>query len=235
MCVEISPPIVIISPAGNAVGTTRQVLAGTGLTGGGALSSDVTLNLSSSLPNPSGIGVTPSGNGALQVKIGNQTTAIAKVGGVIFDHFVDVNNSGTNETDLYSDSMPANVLNVNGDKLEIQYGGTFSGAASATQELRAYFGGTLIFDSGALSIGVATDSWNLYVTIIRDSSSSIRCSSSLTTNFATLSAYAKYTAVTGLTLSNANILKITGQAGGIGGASNQITASEGYVEWKSAA
>lgn len=157
------------------------------------------------------------------------------VGGVLFDHFADANNGTTVETDLYSDTLVASSLGANGDKVRAQYGGTFSGAVASTQQLRAYFGGTLIFDSGALSIGAATDSWNLLVNVIRVSSSVVRCVSALTTNFATLSSYATYTEVTGLTLANTQILKITGQAAGAGALSNQITAKEGFVEWLSAA
>lgn len=152
---------------------------------------------------------------------------------ILFTHIADVNNSGTSETDLYSDTIAAGKYATNGDVIEAQYGGTFTGAATATQQLRLYLGGTLIFDSGALSIGVTTVAWNAYVTTIRESSSIVRTSVSLTTSFASLSAYTAYTKVTGLTLANTQILKITGTAGGVGGASNQITASEGYVEYKS--
>lgn len=151
------------------------------------------------------------------------------IGGSIFDHFADANNGTTVETDLYSDTLIANTFATNGDKVFAQYGGTFVGDATSTQRLRVYFGGTLIFDSGALGIGVTTASWDLSVTCVRESSSNVRCTVSLTTSFATLSAYATYTKVTGLTLTNTQILKITGTAAGITGASNQITATEGYV------
>lgn len=172
--------------------------------------------------------------GISAVKQGTSSSA-ARLGGSIFDHFTDANNGTTVETDLYSDTLVASSLGTNGDKIRAQYGGTFSGAVASTQELRAYFGGTLIFDSGALSIGAATDSWNLFVSVIRVSSSVVRCLVTLTTNFATLSSYATYTEVTGLTLSNTQILKITGQAAGAGALSNQITAKEGFVQWLSAA
>lgn len=156
------------------------------------------------------------------------------IGGPIFDHFADVSNVTTGETDLYTDTLIANTFAINGDKVSGQYAGTFTGAVSSTQQLRAYFGGTLIFDSGALSIGVATDSWDLKIICVRESSSIVRCSATLTTNFATLSSYATYTKVTGLTLSGTNILKVTGQAGGLNAASNQITASLGSVEYRPA-
>jgi hypothetical protein len=157
------------------------------------------------------------------------------IGGVLFDHFADANNGTTVETDLYADTLIASTFATNGDKLEAQYGGSFVGDVTSTQRLRAYFGGTLIFDSGALGIGVTTAYWNMLVTCVRESSSIVRCTVSLTTSFATLNAYAAYTKVTGLTLTNTQVLKITGQSAGASGASNQITAREGYVEFKPAA
>ena len=152
----------------------------------------------------------------------------------LFDHYATVNNGTTAETDLYSDTTAANQLLANGDKMFAQYGGTFVGDATSTQRLRAYFGGTAIFDSGALSIGVSTTFWTLSVMVIRESSTIVRCTSSLTTSFATLNAYSKYQRITGLTLSNTNILKITGQAAGATGGSNQITAELGNVSYLSA-
>lgn len=151
---------------------------------------------------------------------------------VLFDHFVDANNGTTVETDLYSDTLVAAQLANNGEKIVAQYGGVFVGDATSTQQLRAYFGGTLIFDSGALGVGVGTTNWDLYITIIRVSASVVRCSATLNTSFASLAAYAKYTEVTGLTLANTQVLKVTGTAAGVSGGSNQITAKEGFVEFK---
>lgn len=174
-------------------------------------------------------------DGLVGVKQGG-STSFARVGGSIFNHFADANNGTTVETDLYSDTIPASALGTNGDKLIAQYGGIFTGAATSTQQLKLYFAGTVIFDSGALAIGAATtDSWNVQASIIRVSSTVVRCSVSIATNFATLLASATYTEITGLTLSNTNILKITGTAAGVSGASNQITAKESYVQWWPAA
>lgn len=171
----------------------------------------------------------------LQVKAGNQLTNIPKVGGTIFDHFADAGNTTTTETDLYSDTLPASILNTNGDKVSAVYGGIFVSSGTATREIRVYFGGTLIFDSGALSISVGSDSWAVYTDIIRDTSSSVRCIVTMNTTGATTNAYCTYTLVSGLTLTNTQILKITGQAAGVGAATNDIVAKQGYVEWKSAA
>lgn len=149
-----------------------------------------------------------------------------------FTHIVDANNGTTAETDLYSDTLAAGQLGTNSDVIEAQYGGIITSVAASTQQLKVYFGGTAIFDSGALNIGVSTTYWTIYVTVIRVSSSVVRCSVTLTTSFASLSAYTAYTEVTGLTLANTQVLKITGTAAGVSGGSNQITAKEGYVEYK---
>lgn len=153
----------------------------------------------------------------------------------LFDHYVDANNVTTNETDLYTDTLTAGKLAANGDKIFARYQGIFTGAAASTQDLRAYFGGTSIYDSGALSIGAATDHWTMEVMLIRVSASVVRASVNVSTDFATLFPYSNYTQVTGLTLSATQILKITGQAGGAGALSNQITANLGAVSYQPAA
>lgn len=154
---------------------------------------------------------------------------------ILFDHFADANNGTTVETDLYSDTLAAGQLSVNGQKIAANYSGTFVGDATSTQRLQAYFGGTNIFDTGALGIGASTSYWDMNVTCIRESSSIVRCAVSLTTSFATLNAYSKYTKVTGLTLSGTVVVKITGLAAGVTGGSNQITASKGFVQFVPAA
>lgn len=154
---------------------------------------------------------------------------------ILFDHYADANNSGTNETDLYSDTLVAGQLANNGEKVHAHFAGTYAGDATSTQRLRVYFGGTLILDTGALAIGANTDSWSVEVNLIRESSSIVRCSVEYTSDFLTLPGDSKYVKVTGLTLSNTQVLKVTGQAAGATGASNQITASQGFVEWKPAA
>lgn len=157
------------------------------------------------------------------------------VGGTLFDHYADANNGTTVETDLYTDTLAASTLANNGDKVLGQYQVVCTGAALASQEMRIYFGGTLIYDSGALSIGAITANFTFNVTVIRETSSVVRCMTEVSTDFATLFPYSKYTRVTGLTLSNTQIIKITGQASGAGGGSNQITASMGYIDFQPAA
>lgn len=152
----------------------------------------------------------------------------------IFDHFADAGNTGTGEDDLYSDTVPAGQLANNGEKIDAEYGGIFVSSATATREIKFYFGGTMIFDTGALTLSLSA-AWTAYVTIIRESSSVVRCMVSLQTEGAALAAYTAYTRVTGLTLANTQVLKITGEAAGVGAATNDIVAKLGTVIWHAAA
>ncbi len=154
-----------------------------------------------------------------------------------FDNWSAANNSGTGETDLYSNTLPGLFFSFDGDKLSAVYAGTFTGAALSTQRLRAYFNGTVVFDSGALNIGAAaTNSWNLKIDIIADvTNSAVRCTTTITSDFTTLPASSTYIDVTSITFTGTIIIKITGEAAGAGGGSNQITAALGFGEFKMAA
>lgn len=152
------------------------------------------------------------------------------VGGVIADFSSDIDNSGTGETDLQSYTTPANTLGRLNEKIEASFQGNWRDATMAPT-MRVYFAGTSIFDSGSLTIGATAD-WEISVTIIRTSSTTARA-------FVTMR-YAgnlktKQTDLTGLTLSNTNILKVTGQAGGASGGSNDIRAKMGTIKWLPAA
>jgi hypothetical protein len=75
----------------------------------------------------------------------------------------------------------------------------------------------------------------MYATLIRVSATVIRYMISFATEGAALAAYTAVGELTGLTLSNTNILKITGQAAGIGAATNDIVAKLGTLSWYPAA
>lgn len=189
-----------------------------------------------------GVGLYPvASDGGLQILNANDSSPAnvlvgavhirgANVGGVIFDHYTDAGNTGTTETDLFSATTAANTLSANGAKIEAQYAGMFVSSATATRRLKIYFGGTAIFDSGALTLTLSA-TWDIYVSIIRVSATVVRCSVSMTTEGAALAAYTQYTEITGMTLSSTNILKITGTAAGTGAATNDVVAKLGAVYW----
>ena len=170
---------------------------------------------------------------AAQVKAGT-STAYVNVGGSRVDFYTSVGNVGTGEDDLYTTTLAASILGTNGDKLEAEYGGVFVSSATATRQIKLYFAGTAIFDTGALTLSLSS-AWTMYASIIRVSSTVVRYMVSLTTQGAALAAYTAVGELTGLTLSNTAVLKITGEAAGVGAATDDIVAKMGTVEWKPAA
>jgi len=153
------------------------------------------------------------------------------LGGSIFEAYADAGNSTTTETDLHTYTTPASTLEANGAKIMSQYAGTFVSSGTATRQMKVYFGGTAIFDSGTLTIS-ASAAWDVKVTIIRVSSTVVRYSVAMNTQGAALAAYTSVGELTGLTLSNTNIIKITGQAAGVGAATNDIVLKLANGEWK---
>lgn len=162
------------------------------------------------------------------VSISTISTAVSRESYALFDHFATVGNVTTGETTLYTDTLAAGQLAANGDKLEVQYGGNYLLHATATREIKIYFGGTVIFDTGALTLA-SSSGWTATAMIIRVSSTVVRYMVSFETIGAALAAYTAVGEVTGLTLSNTQIVKITGQAAGAGAATNDILAKLGTI------
>lgn len=140
-----------------------------------------------------------------------------------------VGNSGTTETDLYSYSVPANTLRQNGESLDFWFGGTFLGHATATRQLRVKLGATTIYDSTAQN-NTTNYEFSVRGTIIRVSNTSQKCITVLNSTQAQLFVFADY-ATAAETLSGALTLKLTGQAGGVGAATNDIKFELGRVQW----
>lgn len=163
---------------------------------------------------------------------GLATAAVVKGVVRLFSHHVDVGNGTTVETDLYSDTIAASQLAADDQTLEAEYAGVFVSSATATRQIKIYFAGTAIFDTGALTLSLSS-AWVIYLTIIRVSATVIRYSVTMTTEGAALAAYTAVGELSGLTLSSSAVLKITGTAAGVGAASSDITAKLGFIEWRS--
>lgn len=162
------------------------------------------------------------------VKTGNSAVQLGKGSEALFDHYTDAGNVTTGETDLYSDSVPFNTLGNVGDKIEAKYGGFYVSSATATRTIKVYFGGGMMFNTGALILSLSSY-WTCYVTIMRINSTTIRYMISFETEGAPLATYTAVGYVSGLDFGAANILKITGQALSTGAASNDIVAQIGTV------
>lgn len=143
----------------------------------------------------------------------------------------DGGNTTTSETDLFSYTVPASELGSDGDRIEAQWSGTAVGHATATRQLKAYFGGTAFFDSGALAIS-ANASWVVRAVLTRVSATVVRYALKLALQNAPLAAYTASGEITGLTLSSSNIFKLTGTAAGAGAATNDIVGKMASVDKK---
>lgn len=139
----------------------------------------------------------------------------------------DANNTGTGETDLYSSTIAANKLTLNGKGLRFRITGT-NNDATATAQIKGYFAGTNIFDSGALTMSAAGD-WVIDMEIQRTTSTTAAATVTFSCANTTVTLPVKYTALTSQDWTTTNIFKVTGTAGGGGGGSNDITAHAGKV------
>lgn len=154
--------------------------------------------------------------------------AMANITHPVFQKASNTGNTGTGEDDLYSVTLAANQLSVNGQSINAQYGGYFVGHATATRQVKIYFGGTVIMDTTALAI-TATTEWKARVILIRISSTSTRCIAEFY-RFTTLT-HATITDVTA-TLANTQILKVTGESAGTGGGTNNdVVLQLGHGVW----
>ena len=158
------------------------------------------------------------------------TTTFAGLGGILTQNYADVGNVGTGEDDLHTYTVPASVLGTNGDKIEAEYMVVLAAHATATRQVRAYFAGTATVDSTALTLasgGTAT----VKTSIIRESSTVVRVSTTFTVNGITSQPVVTYTRITGLTLSSTNVLKITGEAAGVGAATDDLICKMSVVKF----
>ena len=138
---------------------------------------------------------------------------------------------GTEDT-LYTDTLPASVLNTNGDKISGYYQLAIVGHAVSTDRIRIYYGGTAIFDTTALNFPM-TSALTLNFQIVRVSATVVRCSIVATTSSATVIAYSQYAEVTGLTLASTQIIALKNISTGTNSAAGDVTAKLGNIGWLS--
>lgn len=149
------------------------------------------------------------------------------------DFYTDVNTVGASETDLFTYTVAANRLNVVGEKLIANYSGTMNDITASSQ-LKVYFAGIVVADTGSLTLNTTGD-WIVNLSIIRTGSTTARAIVSVLAPKTSASAYTKYSSLTGLCFTETNTLKITGTASGPTGGSNDITATYGNISWQPAA
>lgn len=148
-----------------------------------------------------------------------------KVGVSLFSYYTDVTTAVTTEVSAIASTIPANALATDGDRLLIEYGGIY--AANANNKLiKVQFAGNNMINTGALvESGTA---WRIVLTIIRDSSTSVRFSGQLSTGVHWTPVEGK---ITGLTLSNTNTLDLRIRTSTAAG---DMTVYMGSVIWQPA-
>ena len=223
---------------------TPVFLGNTGNTNGVCVGSDGTLGFaatgSAGTPAASDTNFTRLSLGIIKAPGLAVSVLNAKVGGTIYDFTSSVASTHTDgtEDDLFTRTLPAGTLAAVGQKLEFVAGLSIVGSATATRKLKVYFGGTAIFDTGAIVFATSGAAELFCTGIVVDATPTackVRWIITLTSQTATLASYTGYTEVTGLTLTNTQILKITGAAAGTGAAAADITAVLGSIDWKPAA
>jgi len=126
-------------------------------------------------------------------------------GGSVNESITTVDTVGTTETDLFSYTSPAGFFTNIGDKCNIDLGGVVVGNANG-KTFKFYFGGTVIFNTGALTL-TANAAWHISIKLIMTSSTKVRyIVSMITDRSASLVSSGEFTG----TLTASNIIKLTG-------------------------
>jgi hypothetical protein len=141
-----------------------------------------------------------------------------------------VGNTGTSESDLFTYTVPGNTLNTDDQSIDFKIDGLFNDATS-TANLKIYFGGTVFGATGALTVSV-TSSWIAKGWIIRTGTTTAHAVVEYSTPGCTTPSVVTYLDLTGLDFTSTNVFKITGQAGGAGGGTDDIKASSWIVAYQ---
>ena len=158
---------------------------------------------------------------------------IAKTPISLFNLYANIATTSTGGSfdDLQSVTLAAGQLAANGDRVLARWVGQSVAHATATRQVRVLFGGTTVLDTTAYVSNSGTGEPGNYIydiEIVRVSSSVVRISTSgANPAYTVLSPLpfsgAAYSEVTGLTLANTQVLKITAAATGTGAAAGDIT------------
>jgi hypothetical protein len=175
-----------------------------------------------------------AGAGMSTSSASNDVTIAVDVNNSVLPHtidkqFIDANNTGTGETDLYTKSVAANTLGSNGQSLSFEVAGVFNDA-TATANLQLYFAGTAFGGTGAMTL-TGTGAWRAQGSIVRVSSSVYRANVTFFADNTSQKIFTSMSNVTSVNFTTSNTFKITGTAGGGGGGSNDITAQMWIVRY----
>jgi len=224
---------------------TNEIVIGTNVIGQGSNSTSIG-NSSTTTAKIYGNIVSPDFTGiptAPTATIGTNTTQLATTAFVLAntgstpvqlkDFYSDSGNTNTTETDLLFYTVAANRFNATAEKIISNFAGTFNDITASSQ-LKLYFAGNLIGDTGVLTMSV-TGAWVTTISIIRTGTTTARAVVNVSTPGASTASYTKYTSLTGLSFTGTNLIKITGTASGATASDGDIVATYGNIIWQPAA
>jgi len=140
----------------------------------------------------------------------------------LFSHYTTAGTASVAETDLYSDTLAAGQFAADGDMVYVDFTAQYA-AGGATRRVRLYVAGTVVYDTGAI-VAAGSTFGNGWAWIVREDSSTLRVTTSGLGNNSTSATVVSttYTRITGLTLANTQIIKLTGQSSLV--AANDVAA-----------
>jgi hypothetical protein len=138
------------------------------------------------------------------------------VGGVVVsDPDLSASPNTITNTTLESYNTGSNTFLTNGDSMDFYYCGKIKANAVATQDIKVFFGGTVIGGSGTLSPSSGGPySFEINGKIMRLSSTELRYSCTFTINGGSPALKCESGTLTGLTLTGANAIELKSQATG---------------------
>lgn len=153
----------------------------------------------------------------IYVRINGSTVGPLSTGGggagavtVLHVDLTSVGNVGGGEDDLITYNLPADTLNEDGDILSVE--ASYTVETSANNRFKLYFGGTVIFDSGAYT-PASVDNAFLTAHITRLNSTGVGCHVTCRSIEGTIDNLFQTALIGGLTFSSAIVIKGTGQSG----------------------
>jgi hypothetical protein len=145
----------------------------------------------------------------------------------IANFYSSIGNTGSTATTLYTASVPGGTLNANGQKLHALWSGVYTNNTNVKSLAVTFAGGSSFMPIGSSSLNVG--GWQVEVWLQESSSTSVAYTVKYTTQQSTGAVSATYAGyLTGLTLSNANTLLISGT----GAATNDLYGYSGFIEWE---
>lgn len=180
------------------------------------IQSGTATSIDNSVSNTITVNVTPSSNSIPHTLDVQYTTA---------------GNTGTGETDLFSYTLQANKLAIDGRTVNFEIDGEFNDN-TITAQLRLYFAGNVTLNTGAVSVSTAFTKWKLTGYIMRTSSSTAHVTYELQCPGLATAIFLGYSNLTSLDFTTTNVFKISAQAAGGGASNSDITAHSWQLLYK---